>query len=205
MGLAGVLGTALAACSSRSSGGSSTGSKKTPLNAAKFTSFVTGNWNLTMTQDFHDGSTPKPISGTIEITADRWTLVLGHGLEPGATPTNFSLDGNASGTWQATTDAVTITPGYGNGPEFGDHGAPWWSTLTASGLSSSPHSGQQLGLPWNPTLSGNDPDMFANPGTLAVHIKSSRLATITHTMNPPSDPQTVELDKTTTTITATKR
>lgn len=46
--------------------------------------------------------------------------------------------------------------------------------------------------------------MIGHPGTLAVHIKTNRQITITHTMNPPSDPN-IDLDKTTTTITATKR
>jgi hypothetical protein len=202
LGIAGIIGTALAACSKSSSAGS----KMTPLNQAKLASFIIGTWDLSITQDLHDPTDPphQIATGTIDIAANGWTLTLGKGLQPGATPIPFTLDGNASGSWQPATNTVTITMTYGNGPAFGEQSGPFWSTLVAGGLSGSPTSGELADLSWNPTLSGSDTDMIAHPGTLAVHIKTSRQIALTHTMNPPSDPN-IDLDKTTTTITATKR
>ena len=205
--LGGLLSTALAACSSKSSASGADGSTAKPLDPAKLASFLTGTWNFTITRDFRDGSTaPSTHAGTIKITGNSWDLQLGQGKakDDDVIPVTDEGNGNANGTWQTATDSVAISPTYGTGPFFGQHGDSWWSTLTASGLLGTPHDGQQESLPWNPTLTGNDPDMSVNPGTLAVHVQSSRKITLTHTANPTGDPDN-PTDPTVTTIQASKQ
>lgn len=209
LGAGGLLSSILAACGgSKSTATGKAGPTTNPVNAAKLASFLVGNWTFTVTRDFHDqDNTPSATyTGSLTITGTTWNLTLGQGLAQGADVIPFKDDGNgnANGTWQIAPNTVSITPTYGTGLNFGDHGDSWWSTLTASGITGGPNDGRQVSVPWNPTLSGNDPDMSAHPGTLAAHIQTGRKITLVHTMNSTGDPDN-PADPTVTTIVASKQ